>query len=793
MKKKSAHQAKLNLFSLLGKPVYFAILYSAVLAGSLILSLPLLLKIILQLLKKTTFPKIKTPRIKLPHRAPSVALAKWGVKLPKLKIKPPFKNLKFRFDLKFKIKNWKFLLILAFLSLFSYASYFFYSQIFAELPTPTDLLNRDQHLTTIITDRNGQELFKIYADQNRTPISLQDLSEHTKNAFIAIEDQTFYSHQGFSLRGIARALTRNANLLTDCSIQDYACQMEGGSTITQQLIKNALLNHDRTWQRKVKELILAVQTEINFSKDQILEMYLNEVGFGGPAYGIQEASRQYFDTDAAKLTLAQAAFLAGLPQAPSKYSPYISPQTATARQHLVLLKMQELGYISAEEMGMALKEEIKINPPQIEIKAPHFVMFVRDLLVDQYGEALVTHGGLRVKTTLDLSVQEIAQTAVNQELAKLKNLSVSNGAALVTNPKTGEILAMIGSANYFDSEADGQVNLTTSLRQPGSSIKPVNYALALEKGITSSTLIKDEPVSYQLGTQTWTPQNYDGKFHGTITLRQALANSYNIPAVKLLNQNGINNMASLAKNLGISSWNDPSRFGLSMTLGSLEVKMVDMARVYGTFANYGLSTPLNPILQITDSNGANLSFLTCFKKSYLINTQGFDCSPKQVIAAETAYLITDILSDNQARANAFGINSVLNIKGFQAAVKTGTSNDLRDNWTIGYTPDFLVAVWVGNNDNTPMSRVASGITGASPIWNNILTTLLQNNQNNITFTTPENLVKVPICTLTGSLACKECPYIKDEYFVKGKEPQTACSAAQINTILNKNKDKKEGD
>jgi 1A family penicillin-binding protein len=795
--------AKINLLRLIGKPIYLAFLYSTAIAVSIFLALPIIASNIPRLLKKTfsdnlkLISKPKSPKIKinLPHfKAPKIKIPKikfpsTNIKLLRLKISPP-KTPKIKLSF-----NWKLIPILVFLSLISYISYFIYDQIFKDLPSTEDLLKRNQQLTTIITDRNGEELFKIYADQNRTPIKLEELSDYTKNAFIAIEDKDFYSHQGFSLRGIIRALTRNLNLLTDCSLEGYGCQMEGGSTITQQLIKNALLNHEKTWQRKVKELILAVQTEINFDKNTILEMYLNEVGFGGPAYGIQEASRQYFDANASNLTLAQSAFLAGLPQAPSKYSPYISPQAAIARQHLVLLKMRELGFISAEEMDKAIKEEFKIRPPVIEIKAPHFVMFVRDLLVDQYGEALVTHGGLKVKTSLDLNTQEIAQNAVNQEIEKLKNLNVSNGAALITNPKTGEILAMIGSKNYFDTEGDGQVNVTTSLRQPGSSIKTINYALALENGLTPATLIKDEPISFKIGNEVWTPKNYDNRFHGTISLRQALANSYNIPAVKILNQNGIANMANLAKELGITSWNDSARFGLSMTLGSLEVKMIDMARVYGTFANYGLNTPLNPILEVTDVHGNNLPFLTCFKKTnFNLQSRGFDCSPKQTISKETAYLITDILSDNRARSAAFGINSVLNIKDHQVAVKTGTSNDLKDNWTIGYTSDFIVAVWVGNNDNTPMSRVASGITGASPIWHNIMATVLEENkEKNTNFIAPDNLIKVSVCTLTGNLTCKECPFVREEYFIKGKEPKFSCSATQINAILNKDKKEEKKD
>ena len=644
-------------------------------------------------------------------------------------------------------------------------SIYIYQQIFADLPSPHTLTNRSQKLTTQILDRNGQLLYKIYRDENRTPIKLSSLPPYVKEAFLAIEDNGFYNHSGFSVTSVIRATYHN---LTKQKV-------EGGSTITQQLVKNALLSPEKTWQRKVKELILAIAVESIYDKDEILEMYLNEVGFGGPAYGIQEAAQQYFDVNARQLSIAQAAFLAGLPKAPSKYSPYINPGLAASRQNLVLSLMLKAGYLGEDQVTEAIDTKLVFAPPKIEINAPHFVMYVRDLLVDQYGEELISHGGLKVTTSLDLNLQKKAEIIITAELSRLTRLNVRNGALLITQPATGEILAMVGSANYFDLENDGQVNLTTSLRQPGSSIKVVNYALAFEKGDKPNTTIKDEPISFNIpGSGLWTPKNYDGRFHGTLTLRLALANSYNIPAVLLLAKNGVANMIALGEKMGITSWDEPARYGLSLTLGGAEVKMTDLATVYGTFANSGLTVPLNPILKIEDRQGRAVAFDPCLS--------GLSCVSSPAISQETAFFVSDILSDNSARASAFGYRSVLNLSPFKAAVKTGTSNNLRDNWTIGYTPDYVVAAWVGNNDNSPMSQVASGVTGASPIWSKMMRELLENSPTNTAFATPASLVRLPICTLTGTLTCSGCPTIY-EYFTKGREPKTACKSEDVAKII----------
>jgi membrane peptidoglycan carboxypeptidase len=385
---------------------------------------------------------------------------------------------------------------------------------------------------------------------------------------------------------------------------------------------------------------------------------------------------------------------------------------------------------------------------------------------------MVSQGGLEVYTSLDLDLQNQAQDIVTNEIKDIKKFKITNGAALVTRPDTGEILSMVGSVDYFDLKNDGQVNLTDRLRQPGSSIKPITYALALENGYTPSTTIDDSPITFQIpGSKPYAPKNYDGRYHGQVTLRQALANSYNIPAVKLLSAVGINRMIDQAEAMGISSWQDRSRFGLSLTLGGGEVRMTDMAEVYGTFANSGYSVPLNPILLVKDSKGNVLYENECVKDTS-------KCLKKRTLDPRVAYQISDMLSDNNARSAAFGANSVLNIPGQQVAVKTGTTNNQKDNWTFGYTKDRVVSVWVGNNDNSPMSYVASGITGASPIWNKIIRTQLNADSPSV-FAPPSDLKKVAVCVKTGTLTCQGCPLVKEEYFIPGTEPQRACSPEQF--------------
>lgn len=651
------------------------------------------------------------------------------------------------------------------------------SEILNGLPNPNNLITRNQEFSTKIYDRKGRLLFKFYKNKNRTYIKLSQIPLHVIQATLAIEDAEFYRHQGFSIKGIVRALLQNLS---------HGDISSGGSTITQQLVKNALLSPEKTFSRKIKEIITAVRVEAKFPKDQILEMYLNEVPYGGSAYGIEEASQTYFGKSAKDLTLAEGALLAGLPKAPTLYSPFINPHLARARQLEVLSRMVQEGFITKEAMEEATSQKIILAPKKINIKAPHFVMYIRQILAQKYGEEMVEQGGLEVTTTLDLDIQQMAEKIVREELAKVKNLRITNGAVLVTKPSTGEILAMVGSKDYFDTSIDGQFNATTALRQPGSAIKPINYTYALEsQKYTPATIISDSPITYWIpGSEPYSPRNYDGRFHGLVSLRVAFASSLNVPAVKVLASYGVSKMVEEAKKLGITTWEDPSRFGLSLTLGGGEVKMVDMAVVYATLANYGVRQDLNPILAIKDYKGKILEESKCIKKPSIfvflpIQAYAAEAAPveecgKRVLDERVAFIITNILSDNSARSLAFGPNSLLNIPGHpEVAVKTGTTQNLRDNWAIGYTKDYVVVVWVGNNDNTPMSYVASGITGATPIWHRIIRNLLKDKPS-YKWGVPAGIVQTEICTITGTLPCQGCP-VRTEYFLEGTQPQKSCN------------------
>ena len=605
------------------------------------------------------------------------------------------------------------------------------------LPNPQLLKRRDLEVATKIFDRNGTLLYEIYADQNRTPLPLSEIPIRIRQATIAIEDRDFYHHQGFSIKGMLRATKEIA----------INGKVQGGSTITQQLIKSALLSPEIRITRKIKELFLALWAEQIYTKDQILEMYLNQVPYGGTAWGVESASQTYFGKSVKDLSLGETAILAGLPAAPTEYSPFgATPQKAFGRQKEVLRRMREDGVISKEEETAALAEPIVFASPRVGIRAPHFVMYIKDILEKRYGPRMVEQGGLRVTTSLDLQIQDKAQGIVSQQIKSLASLNVGNGGTLVTNPKTGEILAMVGSKDYFDIEHDGNVNVTTALRQPGSSIKVVNYAAALENGFTAASVIDDSPVAYAVaGSPVYSPVNYDGKFHGPTPLRYALGNSYNIPAVKILAKIGVQTMIEKGRLMGITTWDDEGRFGLSLTLGGGEVTMIDMAKVFGTLANDGKRVDPMPILEVSDYTGKILEKNTTSKGI-------------QAVAPQTAWIVSNVLSDNQARVAAFGPASSLVISGKTVSVKTGTTNDKRDNWTIGYTPSFVTAVWVGNNDNSPMNpMLTSGVTGAAPIWHDIMTELLTNKPDEIS-EKPENIVAFP------------CYFGRIEYFVRGTEP-----------------------
>ncbi|MCR4263133.1 MAG: penicillin-binding protein [Candidatus Roizmanbacteria bacterium] len=632
-----------------------------------------------------------------------------------------------------------------------------YTILSQDLPHPQLLTKRDIPLTTKIYDRNGELLYEIYADQNRTSVALDELPDHFINATIAVEDQGFYYHQGFSPRGIVRAAY--STLVND--------ELQGGSTITQQLVRSALLTHEITLTRKIRELILSIWTEQLYTKEEILTMYFNQVPYGGTAWGAEAAAQTYFGKSIRDVTLGEAALLAGLPAAPTHFSPFgAQPELAKLRQQEVLRRMEEEGFITRAESEQAEAEELVFARPQIGIKAPHFVMYVRQVLSERYGPRMVEQGGLIVHTSLDLSLQDEIQNIVSEEVNTLRKLNVGNGAALVTDPKTGEILAMVGSIDYFDLEKEGNVNVALTPQQPGSTIKVVTYTAALQDGFTAATLLQDSPITYTAaGSPPYSPVNYDGKFHGMVPLRYALGNSYNIPAVRTLAKIGIPTMIDQGNKMGIDSWDDTDRYGLSITLGGGDVTMLDMAEVYGTLSDKGQLHELKPILSITDHLGNVIEDNS--------HTQSVP-----VVSEEASYIISDILADNSARTAAFGPTSDLSIPDSWVAVKTGTSNEKLDNWAIGYTHDFVVVSWVGNNDNSPMNQaLTSGVTGATPIWRKITDTMLKKYPSQKP-NTPVNVIKI---------ACRG----REEYFIKGTEPAGGCAPIPKPTGQQEKKDNEE--
>jgi len=626
-----------------------------------------------------------------------------------------------------------------------------------DLPAPGKLVNLQQDQSTRILDRNGNLLYSVYQTQNRVYVNLNDIPKTIQNATVSIEDKNFYTNNGFSPTAYLRV------------VKDFLLhgRITGGSGITQQLVKNTLISSERTLPRKIKELILAIQVDKKYTKDQVLEMYLNDVSYGGANVGVEAASEAYFGKHVKDLDLAQAAFLAGLPQGPSLYSPFSGNKYYLARTKEVLDSMVSNKYITQKQDDAAYAEikNTEFSQENLSIKAPHFVMYIKQLLVDQlhFTDAQVENGGLQVTTTLDYPIEQKAEQIVKDEIDKLKGYKVSNGAAVVTNPKTGEVLAMVGSKDYFDKTIDGNYNDALAERQPGSSLKPIMYATAFQKGYTPSTTIMDVATEFPTGDPThptYTPVNYDGKDHGPQQIRFALGNSLNVPAVKMLARVGIKDVMQNAYNMGITTWNptpdNMKNVGLSLVLGGRETTLLQETTAYGVFATGGVRQDPVYILKVTDSKG-NVLY------------QWHQVQGPKVMQPEVTFLISHILLDNNARVMDFGPNSWLVVPGKTVSVKTGTTDEKRDNWTIGYTPSYVVGVWVGNNDNTPMNQaISSGITGASPIWNKIMSFVLKGKPDEAP-QKPDNVIAMPIDAQFGGLPMDGQP-TRTEYFIKGTEP-----------------------
>lgn len=573
------------------------------------------------------------------------------------------------------------------------------------LPDPNRLKDREIAQTTKIFDRTGEEvLYEIHGNEQRTLVSLDELPDYVPAATVSIEDKTFYEHSGISIWGIFRGVVWQAV---------RGKKIQGGSTLTQQFVKNSILTNERTVIRKVKEWILAYKLEKSYSKDEILQMYLNEIPYGSTAYGIEAASQRFFAKSAKDLSLAEAALLASLPQAPSRYSPYGSNlEILFGRQHSVLDAMAEQGYITQDEADIAKGQEIEFKKQSANIKAPHFVLLVKEMLSEKYGEKLVEQGGLKITTTLDMYKQEIAEEIITEQAPKNEEQYDANNAALLSiDPKTGQVLAMVGSKDYFNDEIDGQVNITTAQRQPGSSLKPLVYATTFLKGYTPNTVLYDVVTNFSNNDEEpYEPHNYDNEEHGLVSIRKALAGSLNTPAVKAIYLAGIDKVIDLAEELGYTTFGDRDRFGLSLVLGGGEVKMIEHVNAYSAFAREGVLSPLSMILRIEGPDGELI--------------YEYENHEKKVLDPKVARQINDILSDNNARAYAFGERNWLTLGARPVAAKTGTTNDYRDAWTIGYTPSIVTGVWVGNNDNSEMRRGAAGGTVAAPIWHDYMDKVL---------------------------------------------------------------------
>ena len=635
------------------------------------------------------------------------------------------------------------------------------------LPTIDALHTRSRVPSSKILDSRGRLLYEIIDPRSNeagrhTPLTIDRIPAHLRRATIAVEDASFYVNPGVDVIGIARALWINVK---------GGEALAGGSTITQQLARMVLLDTEerqqRTLLRKLRESLLAWQIARRYSKDEVLALYLNESYYGNLAYGVEAAAQSYFGKGASELNLAEAALLAGLPQSPLAYDPFNDTTLAKKRQLIVLELMLKSGAISEDEWIAARQAQLKLAPAPYAIRAPHFVSYVRHMLERQFGVERILQGGLTVTTTLDLALNDAAQAIVGAHLSELSQASAdaparnaNNAAVLALDPRSGAIRAMVGSPDYFDASISGAVNATVALRQPGSAIKPVTYAAALAQlpGFNAATPIIDARTVFPTKEGLpYVPVNYDRRNHGIISVREALATSNNVAAVKVLQRVGIKRMLALGNALGLRSFGAADDYGLSVTLGGGEVRLLELTAAFGAFANAGACVEPYALAEVRDAAGVLL-----YRRQ--------PPPAQRVLDPRIAWLLSDILSDNAARAPAFGESSVLRLNR-PAAVKTGTTTDFRDNWTVGYTSQLAVGVWVGNADGSPMQSV-SGVTGAGPIWHDVME-LAHRGLPVLAFEQPAGLQSIEVCALSGMLPSAECTFRKREWFLAGTAPVTA--------------------
>ncbi len=620
------------------------------------------------------------------------------------------------------------------------------------LPSPDELYARTTQFQSVkIYDRHGVLLHEFMDPHGgrRIVTPYEDIPSVVIEATVATEDATFFANPGIEPVAILRSVF--------LALQEGTA-VSGGSTITQQVVKNHFLSPEQTLSRKIKEAILATELTRRYSKGEILTVYLNDAYFGNLAYGIAAASELYFDKGVADLDLHEAALLAGLIQSPVLYDPYTRPDAALARREIVLDLMAKRGYISAGVAEDAQAMPLGVATPTDSIKAPHMVMYVWEIIQGMYGEDGLYAEGLRVYTTLDLEMQTVAEASVSEGIASLQGREAGNGALVALDPANGDILAMVGSADFWDEAISGQINMTSSPRQPGSTIKPFTYLAALERGWTAATMVMDVAQEFPDGANPpYRPVNYDGETWGPMSIRTALACSRNIPAVSVLNQVGLDALLNVCQRLGIHSLTG-TQYGLSLTLGGGEVSLLEMTAAYGALANGGQMVTPRAILRIEDSQGNRL---------YAPESM----TPTLVMDPRHAYLLTDMLADEEARIPAFGPESPLDL-GFPAAVKTGTTNDFRDAWTIGYTPHLVTGVWVGNCDNHPMDHV-TGVRGAGPVWSRFMSGVPLN-ADHAPFSRPEGLVEVEVCAVSGQLPSDDCTDVRTETFLVENAPTALC-------------------